>query len=555
MRALYCTCAIVALLATSAHGQTPPPGSTAYIIFLRGFPIGQEDITVRTTATGTTVTGRGTAGSPINSVLRNAELQLGPDGQPKLFSLDGFVNGGNVTLRTTVDGTSATTEGTQAGKTVTLTHAVSSTTVMVPSGIFTGFAALASRLRQMRVTDEFPVFFVPEREVRARIVEIADERMQRGTAMIDVRRYQVAFSEPGDELIVHVTSSPDGALVRVNIPRQALDLVRADLAGATSRTDVYSNPGDQAMLIPAPGFNLGATLTLPPATAPATSAGARRPAVILVAGHEAPDRDTVAPGAPMLGQLAGALADAGYVTLRYDHRGSGQSGGRSESATIADYAEDVRVAARWLANRKDVDSKRIAVIGHDEGAWIGLLAASRDGRIAAIVSLATAASKGADVALEQQQLQLDRMGLSPESREARVTLQKQIHAAVLTGAGWDKIAPELRRRADTPFFQSFLAYDPAKVIDGIDAPILVIHGDLDREVPVAHADRLATFARNGDSKAVELVTVRGMNHILLPAFTGETGEYPVLTDRMISKDLLTTVIAWLGKTLPPPQGR
>ena len=69
--------------------------------------------------------------------------------------------------------------------------------------------------------------------------------------------------------------------------------------------------------------------------------------------------------------------------MRYDKRGYGQSGGRAESATIQDYAEDVRAVVRWLLQRKDVDPKRIAVVGHSEGAWVALLAASRERRIGA----------------------------------------------------------------------------------------------------------------------------------------------------------------------------
>ena len=76
-------------------------------------------------------------------------------------------------------------------------------------------------------------------------------------------------------------------------------------------------------------------------------------------------------GIPTLAQLAGAMADAGILAVRYDKRGFGQSGGRSESATISDYAEDVRAVVRWLEQRKDVDPKRIAVVGHSEGAWVG----------------------------------------------------------------------------------------------------------------------------------------------------------------------------------------
>ena len=114
------------------------------------------------------------------------------------------------------------------------------------------------------------------------------------------------------------------------------------------------------------------------------------PAVILLAGAGSDDRDGAAHGVPTLAQLAGALAEAGFLAVRYDKRGFGQSGGRSESATLSDYAEDVRAVVRWLSDRKDVDPKRIAVIGHGEGAWVALLAASRERKLAAVVSLAGA---------------------------------------------------------------------------------------------------------------------------------------------------------------------
>ena len=62
---------------------------------------------------------------------------------------------------------------------------------------------------------------------------------------------------------------------------------------------------------------------------------------MLVAGSGPVDRDETVAGIPIFGQLASALADAGYLVVRYDKRGVGQSGGRPESATLSDYAEDV----------------------------------------------------------------------------------------------------------------------------------------------------------------------------------------------------------------------
>ena len=205
---------------------------------------------------------------------------------------------------------------------------------------------------------------------------------------------------------------------------------------------------------------------------------------------------------PTLAQLAGAIADAGFLAVRYDKRGFGQSGGRAESATIQDYAEDVRAVVRWLLQRKDVDPKRIAVVGHSEGAWVALLAAAREKRISAVASIAGPATTGAELVLEQQQRALDQMKLTPEERDKKVALQKQIQSAVLTGKGWELIPKDERRAADTPWFQSLLIFDPAKVIKDVKQPLFFVHGALDKQVPPAHADRLADMARKQSDSEV-----------------------------------------------------
>ena len=100
------------------------------------------------------------------------------------------------------------------------------------------------------------------------------------------------------------------------------------------------------------------------------------PAIVLVAGSGPSDRDETVAGIPIFGQLAGALADAGFLAVRYDKRGVGQSGGRPESATLADYAEDLRAVVRFTSDRKDVDRRRVAIVGHGEGGMLGLLTAA-----------------------------------------------------------------------------------------------------------------------------------------------------------------------------------
>ena len=251
---------------------------------------------------------------------------------------------------------------------------------------------------------------------------------------------------------------------------------------------------------------------------------------------------------PILGQLAGALADAGFVAVRYDKRGYGQSGGRSESATMSDYADDALAVFRWLANRRDIDRDRIAIIGHNEGAWTALLAATRERDIAGVVTLASPATTGKERVVEQQRHVLEGMQLAPADRVARIELQERINAAVLTGKGWEGIPADMRKQADTPWFQSFLAFEPARVLRDIRQPLLIVHGELDAEVPASHMDKLAELAKASRSRAVAVVSVRDVNHLLIPAVRGEVDEYATLKDRALSKDVTTAITSWLTKT-------
>jgi fermentation-respiration switch protein FrsA (DUF1100 family) len=106
----------------------------------------------------------------------------------------------------------------------------------------------------------------------------------------------------------------------------------------------------------------------------------------------------------------------------------------------------------------------------------------------------------------------------------------------------------MRKQADTPWFQSFLAFEPARVMRDIRQPLLIVHGELDAEVPASHLDKLAELAKASRSRAVAVVSVRDVNHLLIPAVRGEVDEYATLKDRALSKDVTTAITNWLTKT-------
>lgn len=76
----------------------------------------------------------------------------------------------------------------------------------------------------------------------------------------------------------------------------------------------------------------------------------------------------------------------GYVTLRFDFRGCGDSEGTKGKVICLEQVEDTRAAVSYLATRPEIDPGRIAVIGHSFGAAVAVYAAGVDDRIAACIS-------------------------------------------------------------------------------------------------------------------------------------------------------------------------
>jgi uncharacterized protein len=369
-------------------------------------------------------------------------------------------------------------------------------------------------------------------------------RVQTPDRTFATRQVLLTVHNPAGQLDVEVWAEENGRLVRVTIPIASLDVVREDVASVAARQETVFREGDETVRVPATGFTIAGTVSRPQAIRP----GERRPAVVLVPGSGRVDRDEVVAGIPIFGQLASALADAGYVVIRYDKRGVGQSGGREESATLEDYAEDVRSVVRFMSRRRDVDPRRITVVGHSEGGWTGLLAASREKRIARLAMLATPGTTGAALVLEQQQRTLERSALTEAEKQERVALQQKIQQAVLTGTGWDGIPEPLRRQADTPWFASLLAFDPARVMPRVRQPLLIVQPELDRQVPAHHATRLAELAKARRRQApVEVTTLPGLNHLFVPATTGEVDEYATLEARAISPELPKVLASWIGQ--------
>jgi hypothetical protein len=179
------------------------------------------------------------------------------------------------------------------------------------------------------------------------------------------------------------------------------------------------------------------------------------------------------------------------------------------------------------------------------------MAAAKDKKIAAVGLIATPGVTGADVVLAQQKRLLDRAKMTPEEKQAKVEEQKQIHDAVISGKGLDRLSPAVRRSVDNAEFHGILTSDPSKLMPPVRQPLLIVQGGLDTQVEPQNADALEALARKRkNAPPVEVVKVPAINHLLVPATTGEVDEYAKLPDKHISPAISQAIAAWLQKILP-----
>jgi alpha-beta hydrolase superfamily lysophospholipase len=80
------------------------------------------------------------------------------------------------------------------------------------------------------------------------------------------------------------------------------------------------------------------------------------------------------------------FCDMGYVVLRFDFRGCGQSPGERGRIICLEEVEDARNALSFLATRPEVEPSQIALMGESFGAAVAVYAGGVDPRVAAVIS-------------------------------------------------------------------------------------------------------------------------------------------------------------------------
>lgn len=310
---------------------------------------------------------------------------------------------------------------------------------------------------------------------------------------------------------------------------------------------------------------LAGTLTLP--------AGKQEfPTAILITGSGPQNRDEEFMTHKPFLVLADHLTRNGIAVLRYDDRGFAQSSGNHSGATTADFANDVRAAIAYLNTRKEIDCKRIGLVGHSEGGLIAPMVAA-DSDLAFIVLLAAPAVPGSQVLLKQMELISRAHGMSEGriqstsrinqhifdlfsqhrndgSFETRLEgyLKEVLSADNLISEGVDKAEFIARQVAQfrSPWMRFFLTYDPVDALKRVKCPVLALNGEKDVQVAPGNLAVIEHAVRQGGNNKVMVKEFPKMNHLFQTCTTGAMDEYATI-EQTIDPSVLAEITGWVLK--------
>jgi pimeloyl-ACP methyl ester carboxylesterase len=319
---------------------------------------------------------------------------------------------------------------------------------------------------------------------------------------------------------------------------------------------------------------LAGTLSLPPGAGPF-------PAVVLISGSGAQNRNEELLGHKPFLVLADHLTRAGIAVLRVDDRGVGGSTGSTSDATSSDFAEDVLAGVRFLKGHARIAQDRIGLLGHSEGGLIAPLAATRSADVAFIVLLAGPGVPGYDL-LPAQVEAIDRASGMPEdkarkegalTREALDLVRAEKDNAALrtrlaklfkdhpealdpkeieAGGGLDAFTDKQVKALSSPWFRFFIDYDPRPTLRKVKAPVLAVNGELDRQVLAdQNLPAIEQALREGKNPDVTVRRLPGLNHLFQTAKTGSPQEYAQIEETM-SPAVLDTVTHWIVERFAKP---
>lgn len=268
------------------------------------------------------------------------------------------------------------------------------------------------------------------------------------------------------------------------------------------------------------GLRQRAILTRP------AGAAARRPAILFVPWLSCDSIEAPLGASPGIDQLLGEIAsESGWVMLRVDKPGVGDSEGVCADTDLETEIDGSRAALAWLRAHPWVDPARIVIMGHSfSGAFLPMVA--EETPIAGYIVLNSWVRTWMERLLEFERLQAESSDLAPAEVSERQRALAEFYTLFLEqqktprqvlaerpelASVWND-APEHQYGRSARFHHQLQRVNAARGWSRVAVPTLVIWGDADLIMHRTDHERLAALVNRNRPGAAELVVIPGANH-------------------------------------------
>jgi alpha-beta hydrolase superfamily lysophospholipase len=304
-------------------------------------------------------------------------------------------------------------------------------------------------------------------------------------------------------------------------------------------------------------------------TVPGRRSGTTYPAVLLVHDQGALDRDGTRGASTPYRDIAEYLARQGYVVLRYDKRGTGESSGVFPQVGMEETVQDVLSAASVLSAQDEVQGQSLFLIAHGYGGQVATLAAQIDPDLFdGLVLLNVPADPVDEVLLRQEAYAQETLGTPGTEIENRLQALDDWIGGVRSRRflnygdyfGRNGISEELQARQRSEpmppaWMRQALEHDQPSALAAIPQPVLLVAGTSDWRVPSDQAEAMAAALALAGRSDWELIQLEGVDHDL---FAAETKEQSFLSEQsgaytserhQVTPEVLDALLHWLNSQL------
>lgn len=293
---------------------------------------------------------------------------------------------------------------------------------------------------------------------------------------------------------------------------------------------------ERGVIVGSDQWKLPGVLTLPNGKGPFTT-------VVLVHGAGPNDRDESVFSNKMFRDIAEGLASRGIAVLRYDKR-TNVFGYEMAGKPITLNEETIEDAVRAVAlarAQKEINPRRVFVLGHSLGGYVAPRIAARDGKLAGLILMDGNARPIEDLVLEQNEYVA---GLSGGPNPAQQRQLDELRAEVAKVKKLDAKGqnPEMVMKMPSGYFVDLIGYDAPAAAAKLAIPMLIVQGE--RDFQVTMKDFALWKAGLAGKKNATLKSYPKLNGLMISGDgKGSPGDYRLPGN--VDAEVINDVVSWI----------